>query len=218
MRELFLLCVLVGTLATFSREAMLSSVILLTGSALAGVLSFRRLAIAGTASLALFAVLNLSSDVTDSRLLNADTWARLTLKWSDTSARDRLQVAEKTLEQFEEAPLAGQGFGTAIFWDDEQSHNAYLGLLADCGILGSLVIPGLIFSIRRADWEFYTFASIFLFWAFFYHDVLVDFFALIAIAVEANEYWAGYRLLKGRYRVETAEPMMTPMSIRAIDA
>ena len=218
MREVFLLCVLVGILATFSREAMLSSVFLLLGSVFAHKVSFRRLAIAGAACLALFAALNLSSDVTYSRLLNADTWARMTLQWSDTSTRDRLHLAERTREQFEEAPLIGQGFGTAIFWADNQSHNAYLGLLADCGILGSLVIPGLIFSIRRADWEFNTFASIFLLWAFFNHDVLVEFFALIAIAVEANEYGAGYRRLKGRYRVKTAEPMMTPMSIRAIDA
>ena len=218
MREAFLFCVLVGILATFSRQAMLSVLILIVGATLAGALSFRRLAIAATASLALFAVLNLSSAVTDSRLLNADTWARLTLQWSDNSARERLQVAEKALEQFEEAPLIGQGFGTAIFWENDQAHNAYLGLLADCGILGSLVIPGLIFSVRRTGWEFYTFASIFLFWAFFYHDVLVDFFALIAVAVEANEYCAGHRLLKGRYRVKTAEPMMTPMSIRAVDA
>src|SRR6266853_1485120 len=60
MREVFLLCVLVGVLATFSREAMLSFIFLLIGSTLAGVLSFRRLAIAATASLALFGVLNLS--------------------------------------------------------------------------------------------------------------------------------------------------------------
>jgi hypothetical protein len=165
------------------------------------------------ASLAFFAVFDLSNDVTDSRLLNADTLARVTLQWSDTSARDRLHLAEKTLEQFEEAPLIGQGFGTAIFWADDQSHNAYLGLLADCGILGILVIPGLIFSIRRAEWEFYTFASIFLLWAFFYHDVFVASFALIAIAVEANEHWAGYRPQEGHYRVKIAEPK-TPLGVR----
>jgi O-antigen ligase len=216
MREAFLLCVLVGILATFSRQAMLSVVILVVGSALAGVLSFRRLAIAGTASLALFAVLNLSSDITDSRLLNADTWSRLTLQWSDTSVRSRLQLAEKTLGQFEEAPLIGQGFGTALFWADEESHNAYLGLLADCGILGALVIPCLILSIRRADWEFYTFAAIFLLWAFFYHGVLADFFGIIALAVEADECCEGYRPLKeGRYKVRIAEPRLTPVSVRA---
>ncbi len=217
MRELFLLCVFVGVLATFSREAMLSFVFLLVGSAFAHVLSFRRLAIAVTACLALSAVLNLSSEISDSHLLNADTWSRLTFQWSDTSEKSRLVLAEKTLEQFEEAPLAGQGFGTAIFWADDQSHNAYLELLADCGILGTLVIPCLILSIRRGDWEFYTFASIFLLWAFFYHDVLSDFFAVIAIAVEADERREGYRPLKRHYRVKTSEPKTTPLSIRAIN-
>jgi hypothetical protein len=121
------------------------------------------------------------------------------------------------LKEFEEAPLTGQGFGTAIFWADDQSHNAYLGLLADCGILGALVIPGLILSIRRADWEFYTFASIFLLGALFNHDVLVDFFGLIAIAVEADECGAGYLSLKGRSSVKAPAPLMTPVSIRAFD-
>jgi O-Antigen ligase len=217
MREGFLLCVLVGVLATFSREAMLSLVILVLSAALAGVLSVRRLVMAGMASTALFAMLNLSSNITDSRLLNADTSARLKLEWSDASETDRLHLAAKTLEQFEEAPLLGQGFGTAIFWADDQSHNAYLGLMADCGILGSLVIPGLIFSIRRRDWEFYAFASIFLLWSLFYHDVLVDFFGLIAVAAEASEFRGSHRLRESRYMMWLAEPQMKRAGIRAIE-
>src|ERR1700730_4639840 len=50
MREAFLLCVLVGVLVTFSREAMLSFAILLLGAALAGVLSLPRLVIAASAA------------------------------------------------------------------------------------------------------------------------------------------------------------------------
>jgi hypothetical protein len=187
MREAFLLCTLVGTLATFSRQAMLSVVILVMSTALGGVLSFRRVLIAVAACLALSATLNLSNNISDSHVVNADAWSRLTLRWSDRSEKERLHVAEKALEEFEAAPVIGQGFGTAIFWTGDQSHNAYLGLLADFGIVGALVIPGLIFSIRRADWEFYAFASIFLLWGFFYHDVLVDFFGLIAVALEADD-------------------------------
>jgi O-antigen ligase len=199
MRESFLFCVFIGVLITFSREAMLSFFILLTGVVVARMLSFPRLIVAGAACFALFAMLDLSSTIADSDLLTKDTWSRLTLRWSDSSEKDRMNLAEKTLEQFESAPLIGQGFGTATFWADDQSHNAYLGLLADCGILGALVIPGLIFSLRRADWEFYTFASIFLVWSFFYHDVLTDFFGLIAVAVVADGYMDGYRSLQDRY-------------------
>jgi len=83
--------------------------------------------------------------------------------------KSRVVLAEKTLKQFEEAPLTGQGFGTTIFWPDGQSHNAYLDF-ADCGILGVLVIPWLILSIRRADWSLYLRVDI-LALAFFYHDV-----------------------------------------------
>ena len=131
----------------------------------------------------------MANSIGDSHLLNEDTWSRLTLRWSDDSAGARLELAEKTLEQFEAAPLIGQGFGTAIFWTSNSSHNAYLGFMADCGILGSLVLPALMFSIRRADWRFYGFALIFLLWAFFYHDVLANDanFGLIAVAVEADE-------------------------------
>lgn len=199
MREMFLLCVLVGVLATFSREAMFSFVVLLISAAAARAVFFPRLVIAGAACLVLFAVLNLSSAIMDTGLLTADTFSRVTLRWSDSSEKDRLHLAEEAFEQFEEAPLLGQGFGTAIYWADDQSHNAYLGFLADCGILGALVIPGLIFSLRRTDWEFYAFASIFLLWSFFYHDVLTDFYGLIVIAVEANQYVRGYRSPQTRY-------------------
>ena len=151
MREAFLLCALAGLAATFSREAMLTFVILPVGAALAGVLLFRWLAIAALAGLALCAALNVANSIGDSHLLNEDTWSRLTLRWSDDSAGARLELAEKTLEQFEAAPLIGQGFGTAIFWTSNSSHNAYLGFMADCGILGYLVPADVQHSSRRLE-------------------------------------------------------------------
>jgi O-antigen ligase len=189
VREMFLLCVLAGVVSTVSREAMLTFVIVPVGAALAGVLSLRRLLIAGLAACMALYALNVSHYISASHVLNEEAWSRMSLRWDDQSANGRLFLAEKTLEQFEEAPLIGQGFGTALFWADQQSHNAYLGLMADCGILGCLVLPALMFSIRRAEWRFYAFALIFLLWGFFYHDVLTNDvnFGLIAIAVEADE-------------------------------
>ena len=189
MREAFLLCVLVGVLSTISREAMLGFLVLLVGATLARVLPFRRLVIGVLAGIALCAALNVANSIGDSHLLSPENWSRLTLHWSDDSAAARLKLAEKSLEQFEAAPVIGQGFGATLFWADNQSHNAYLALMAECGIVGSLVLPALMFSIRRPDWRFYTFASIFLLWGLFYHDVLTNDvnFGLIAVAVEADE-------------------------------
>jgi O-antigen ligase len=120
-------------------------------------------------------------------LLNDDAWARVTLQWSDSSTRDRKQLLSKTLEQFEEAPLLGQGFGTTSFWDDDPAHNSYLDLMADCGILGVLVLPGLVLAIRRKAWDFYAFAGIFLFWGFFNHQLLTELYALLTIAIQVDE-------------------------------
>ncbi len=185
-REVFFLCCLIGVTATFSREAMVAFAVVPVAGSLSGVLSPRRLLVAGGIGIALFVVFNLAGTLSDNDVLNAN-WSRLTLHWSDSSTIARERLAEKTVEAFEEAPLIGQGFGTTLYWNDNQSHNSYLSLVADCGIVGILVIPALILSIRRRAWDFYAFASIFLVWGLFSHTLLSDLFGLISLAIQADE-------------------------------
>ena len=114
-------------------------------------------------------------------------WRRTTFGSRDASVRDRLRIAEKALAVFESNPFLGQGFGTATYWNDEQTHNLYLSLLADYGIIGLFVIPALVWSLRRNSWDSYAFAVTILLWCFFYHNVFSYSFALISFAIQADE-------------------------------
>lgn len=184
-KDLFVMCCLVGVLATFSREAAISFAVILIVGSLCRVFSPHRLIIVGAVVTTLFVVKNLDNTLTDKNILTSDVQARLTFQWSDSSTKDRERLMYKTLELFEASPLIGQGFGTTTYWADIPAHNTYLNLMVDCGILGALVIPGLILSIRRRTWDFNTFAVIFLLWGFLNHQVLSELYALITIAVLA---------------------------------
>jgi hypothetical protein len=185
-QEAFVLVSLVGVLVTFSREAILAfGCVVLLGS-LAGRLSVGRLAVAGGIGVALFIAFNTSNNLLSERIASNDRWSRLT-SYADGSATGRTEVAKKTLEAFEEAPILGQGFGTTLFWDDLGSHNFYLSLLADHGIVGIFLIPALLLSIRRRSWDFYCFAATFLVFCSFSHNVLDTDAVLISLAIQAAE-------------------------------
>ncbi len=185
-REIFVLCCLVGILATFSREALLSFGVILIVGCISGTFSARRLLIAASIFTGLFLASHFRTALSNKDISSQD-WARLTLQWSDSSTKSREQLAYKTLEAFEDAPLLGNGFGTTDYWQDDPGHNSYLVLMADCGIIGLLVIPGLMWSIRRKSWDFNAFAGSFLLWGVFNHLVLNELFSLITIAIFAVE-------------------------------
>jgi hypothetical protein len=182
-KDLFALVCLVCVLATFSRQAALSFAVILLAGSLGRAFSPRRLILLGVVGVALFMANDLGNTLVDKNILTSDAWERLTLHWSDSSTMDRERLAYKTLEQFEDAPLIGQGFGTTAYWTDEPAHNSYLTFMADFGILGVLVIPGLVLSVRRNTWDTNAFTVIFLLWGLLSHLVLSELFALITIAI-----------------------------------
>ena len=189
-REAFVLVSFIGVLVTFSREAILAFGCVLVGGILAGRLRLPRMAVACGVGVALFMAFNIGNSLLSQKLATSDSWSRfrLTLK-SDYSARDRVNVAEQTLDAFEEAPLLGQGFGTTAFWDRGRlgSHNFYLALLADYGIIGIFLIPALLLSIGRKSWDFYGFAAAVVVFCLFYHSPLTEVACIISLAIEAVE-------------------------------
>jgi O-antigen ligase len=187
LREAFVFIVCTGILSTFSREAMLAATILVGGAMMGRALSTARMFAGAMAIGALYFALHLGTLLDQKKVLNSDTLARLSFQTTDSSANSRVRIAEKTLKQFEDAPILGQGFGTTIYWTDIASHDTYLSLLADFGLLGILVIPTLVYSVRRKTWDFYAFAAIFLSWGFFLHLVLYLNYSLISVAIEADE-------------------------------
>ena len=187
-QEAFVLVSFIGVLVTFSREAILAFGCVMVCGNLAGQWRLRRMAVACGVGVALFVAFNMANNLLSEKLASSDNWSRLTSE-SDPSARVRVNLAEQTLDAFEEAPLLGQGFGTTSFWDQGRigSHNFYLSLLADHGIIGIFLIPTLLLSIGRKSWDFYGFAAAFLGFCLFYHNVFGEVAGLISLAIEANE-------------------------------
>lgn len=188
-QEAFVLVSFIGVLLTFSREAILAFGSVVIGGSLAGRLSLRRLAVAGGVGTALLIAFNTGNNLATEKIESSGNWSRVTSQFlSDHSARSRTHLAERTLGAFKEAPLLGQGLGTTSYWgESEESHNYYLSLLADDGIIGIFLIPALLLSIGRRSWDFYAFAAAFLVWCFFYHGVLDEAYGLISLAIEAAE-------------------------------
>jgi hypothetical protein len=191
-KDFFVIACLVGVLATFSRQAVISLAIILTAARLGRALPLRRIVVVGLIGAALFAANSLAISLAGKDILTSDTKARLSLDWSDSSTMDRARLAYKTWESFEDSPLLGQGFGTTEYWADEPAHNAYLTFMVDCGVLGALVIPGLVLSVRRHTWDSKAFTVMFLVWGLVSHLVLTELFALMTIAVLADEPRGAY--------------------------
>ena len=186
-REIFLLLTFAGVVSTFSREALLAFTILAAGAAMGRALSFHRLAVAGAVACALLSAQELTNALRGTESWNTANFDRLSFGTRDASAQDRIRLGRKALEEFEAAPLFGHGFGTDEFWGDMQSHDFFLNMLANYGILGVFLIPALILSVRRKSWDSNAFGLVFLTWSFFFHLVLMLPFSLIIIAIEAVE-------------------------------
>jgi O-antigen ligase len=187
-QEAFVLVSFIGVLVTFSREAILVFGCVLVGGNLAGQLRLRRLAVAGGIGVALFVAFNMGNSLLSEKIASSDQWSRLTSHSLDDSAGGRANLAKEALDVFEEAPLLGQGFGTNVYLDNELgSHNFYLSLLADHGIVGIFLIPTLLLSIGRKSWDFYAFAAAFLVFCLFSHNVFDQAAVLISLAIEAVE-------------------------------
>jgi hypothetical protein len=87
-----------------------------------------------------------------SGLLNENTSARVHLEKDDSG---RGGIARKALDLFVEHPFAGKGLGATRVWDASvSSHNTYLNLAGDQGMVGLLTLPALLVALvatrRRA--------------------------------------------------------------------
>jgi O-antigen ligase len=186
-REVFVVVALVGVLTTFSREAIICALVVIIAASIARTLSLPRLVACSGLAILLLAAFSVGQVLEGGGVLTSDNLGRLTIETNDGSAAERLDVATKTLQAFEDAPFFGQGIGTDEYWSYAPAHNLYLRLMADNGLVGILIIPALVFSLRRNSWDFYAFAVVFLIWCLFDHFILTSPFALICLAIEGAE-------------------------------
>jgi O-antigen ligase len=210
-REAFALFVGVAVLATFSRAgtlAWLLAVILLAGLSL---LSVRRLGaatgviFAGLAALpflstawfpdALAAQLDLALNML-SRLnpLSAESY-------DDFSAQERRRFAAAAWELFADHPVLGAGIGSTQEQTGGQgTHNMYLTLMAEHGMVGMLVMPLLTMTLffgakGSARNTSIIVGTLTLFFAFFDHNLLDNrsILLLLALQCSAGAYGAANR-------------------------
>lgn len=175
------LVTMIGIATTFSRQGFI-------GLALVFLWTMRRRAvgrwsttvgIVGAALLLVFAI----GFATSNELLNENTAARLRFGGGDSG---RLELARKAWQMFLASPLAGNGLGATRIWEEDHStHNMFLTLAAEQGILGLLALPALgaaLVWMRRGSAGFVLLLMVF---GFFTHNLLDSRHTLLLIALAA---------------------------------
>jgi O-antigen ligase len=94
----------------------------------------------------------------------------LDARMSDDSGR--VAVLIRAWEMFLEAPLLGKGIGSTVDWNVViSSHNTYLNLAADHGVLGLLMLPSLCYALVAGNRNAAPLALVLLLTGFFIHDL-----------------------------------------------
>jgi O-antigen ligase len=109
---------------------------------------------------------------------------------ADFSQNERVYLAEYGWAQFLDSPSFGNGIGSTETWIHRSStHNQYLQFMSDFGVTGMFVMPGLALALcigrTRHDIVPLGIAGCVLLWSFVSHNVLTEYYWLIAIALAA---------------------------------
>jgi O-antigen ligase len=198
-RALYLSYVGIGIALTLSRSALLGFALVVLALVFTTRLMLRQVALATaiwlvagwlTAAyvLPVFAQqLNLDPQVIIDRL----TWIIDPVAKADFSQLERAYVADLGWGQFLSSPIFGNGIGSTELWAARSStHNQYLLLLSDFGVLGAAVIPALLLATligpsARAVPERWAFAAFIALFAAASHNVLTEYYMLLAFATMA---------------------------------
>jgi hypothetical protein len=185
-RGLLLVAGAVGVLTTFSRGALLCFGLLVLLLVLRREVPIWPLAASALAAGTFFAMQTDSAltSLHSMRLVNESTLLRLQFAHDDSG---RLELAEKALRMFLESPLVGKGLGSTVDWADldTSSHNQFLNLAGDHGILGLLAFPALGLALVRRNPAAVPFVIVLMAAGLFSHNLLDDRVSLLPIALAA---------------------------------
>jgi O-Antigen ligase len=123
-----------------------------------------------------------------------------TLDTTDDAAQERKDLAAHAWDMFLQHPLAGNGLASTVQWTERAStHNMFLSLVVDHGVLGVFIMPALLYCVLRrrpavSAAPHVAFCLFTLWYAFFSHNILTEryfllgfaFFAMGGIAVPAD--------------------------------
>jgi O-antigen ligase len=171
-----------GVLPTFSREAAVCLVALIGYTVWRRQIGLWPVALACAAAV-VFVTMNAESvagfldDV-----LTTDTRSRLRFGGGDSG---RIALARDAWRMFLDAPLTGHGLGAMTQSRGEHSHNQFLILAGDHGVIGLLAFPALALALVAANPAAAPFALVLMLAGFFSHNLLEDPVVLLAIALVA---------------------------------
>ncbi len=225
-RWLYLLVVFGGVIATFSRGAIIGWILCALFLTIAKVLSDRR----RTVILSLFSLIlllalanplktisdyfgsgeNASLDIVE-RLEQFQNPATV----EDDSARERKAVAGFAWVMFGERPFWGHGLASTQKWtvSEVSTHNMYLAHLADHGIVGLIILPGLVGALvwrnhGQTNVQMICFAVFISLWGIFSHNVLEERYLLLIFgflaALNNNQKW--YLKYSNDHNFQVAQP------------
>ena len=198
-RMLYVVLVGLGVFLTFSRSSLIGWALTAGVFIKTGQLSVRRSLLVGCGMLCVALALmiwqwdRIQYRLEDLGVLNKNVLARL--DWfnnpdvSDMSSTERKEVAEFGWALFSEKPVLGNGLGASVNWAREKSsHNEYLNMMVDHGIIGVFFLPILVLLTQwRARGEVrhigFAFAIFVLYLGFFSHNVLTERHILMTFAL-----------------------------------
>lgn len=186
----FVLLAGIGVFVTFSRSGILSwlvlSLILTKSNIIPQLKLFKIFIITLVLTVLLSSQLNFifnSFQVDTSDFLHTKAQQRVEMfttgDTEDSSAEERFELVQLSLDLFGEKPLLGHGIGITREWEFKNTHNMYLVLLVEYGITGAFIIPSFLYAINRntiPSKHFLNlgFAVFILLWCFFSHRVLYN--------------------------------------------
>jgi O-antigen ligase len=198
-RLLFGLIVGLAVFLTFSRAAIIGWFIVISLMIKFGEISLKRSLMVGSTIVALIAVITLSEwntlqyKLEGLGVLNTNVLARVgwlnNFASDDYSSLERKQIAELAWGMFADRPIFGSGVAASLTWSFEKSsHNQYLNMMVDHGILGMFFLPLLVLAIcwrATADVKptaiaLGTFIS---WWGFFSHNIFSERYILLSFAL-----------------------------------
>jgi O-antigen ligase len=200
----YLAFVLVAVLATFSREAIIGWFVMTVLFALLKLIDWKRILL-WAAALVLPSILILVVIVKYTLINVHVAWyykQQLNrLVWfmheggHHNSVSVRLQLIKDSWNLFLKHPWIGNGIGSTEHWALPYStHNMYLYYMTDYGFIGALLFPLLVLAVViQARGEIrkvgYCLAVFMLFWGWFDHDIVRNYYSLFAFSLMAALAW-----------------------------
>lgn len=192
-----------GVIPTFSRSAMIGwMLVVLYFFARAGIrVQIRRLVILAVVCLGLiFSPLwsDIQQTLEQRGVITLNIVERVQFfttggRREDDSSNERKAVAERAWQLYGEHPIGGWGTGASrrIEGFDVGTHNIYLAMLVDHGVLGFFVIPFLLLAalwgVNRRSIDYAVPWLLFMImWGMFSHNVLEERYILLAVGLVAG--------------------------------